>query len=164
MKEPNPDLYFNRGTIYEYLERYNEAVNDFTLAHQVDPNLGGEKKCDAIIGHVSRAYNSINNKGKLKSNRLTSMVKSIPQTLPDIEGKFKLVDISQLQNGENPGLMISAKVVHNLEKGCDVPACSLIVDYKHNFCVTSIYHVSKVHDKIRPCSDILIKNPHLVLI
>lgn len=96
LKEPNPDLYFNRGTIYEYLERYNEAVNDFTLAHQVDPNLGGEKKCDAIIGHVSRAYNSINNKGKLKSNRLTSMVKSIPQSLPDIEDKFKLVDISQL--------------------------------------------------------------------
>ena len=33
MKEPNPDLYFNRGTIFEYLERYNEAVNDFKLAH-----------------------------------------------------------------------------------------------------------------------------------
>jgi tetratricopeptide (TPR) repeat protein len=33
IKEPNPDLYYNRATIYEYLERYNEAVNDFTLAH-----------------------------------------------------------------------------------------------------------------------------------
>ncbi len=26
LKEPNPDLYFNRATIYEYLERYGEAI------------------------------------------------------------------------------------------------------------------------------------------
>jgi len=29
MKEPNPDLFFNRATILEYLERYNEAVQDY---------------------------------------------------------------------------------------------------------------------------------------
>ena len=44
LKEPNPDLYFNRATIYEYLERYNEAVHDFNLAHQVDASLGADKK------------------------------------------------------------------------------------------------------------------------
>ena len=27
MKEPNPDLYFNRGTVFEYLERYSEAAS-----------------------------------------------------------------------------------------------------------------------------------------
>jgi hypothetical protein len=26
LKEPNPDLFFNRATVYEYLERYAEAV------------------------------------------------------------------------------------------------------------------------------------------
>lgn len=78
MKEPNPDLYYNRGTILEYLERYSEAVTDFQRASQIDPNLDGDKKCEAIIGYVSRAYNSIKNKAKLKTNRLTEMVKSIP--------------------------------------------------------------------------------------
>lgn len=39
MKEPNPDLYYNRGTILEYLERYNEAINDFQKAHAIDPTL-----------------------------------------------------------------------------------------------------------------------------
>jgi hypothetical protein len=29
MKEPNPDLYFNRATVLEYLERYSEAAGDF---------------------------------------------------------------------------------------------------------------------------------------
>jgi len=33
MTEPNPDLYFNRATILEYLERYQEAGRDYMLAH-----------------------------------------------------------------------------------------------------------------------------------
>ena len=39
MTEPNPDLFFNRATILEYLERYGEAIRDYNLAHQIDPNL-----------------------------------------------------------------------------------------------------------------------------
>ena len=32
LKEPNPDLFFNRATVYEYLERYAEAVKDYNMA------------------------------------------------------------------------------------------------------------------------------------
>jgi len=39
MTDPNPDLFFNRATILEYLERYNEAIRDYNLAHQIDPAL-----------------------------------------------------------------------------------------------------------------------------
>ena len=81
MTEPNPDLFYNRATVLEYLERYSEAAQNFQAAHQIDPNLGGDKRADAIVGFVSRAYNSIANKGKIKTNRLTDMVKSIPQSL-----------------------------------------------------------------------------------
>lgn len=74
------------------------------------------------------------------------------------------MDISQLQNGENQGLMISSKVVYNLEKPSDIPVCFLLVDFKHNFCVMSVYHVTKqLSDKIRSGSEVLIKEPHLVL-
>jgi tetratricopeptide (TPR) repeat protein len=96
LKEPNPDLFFNRATIYEYLERYNEAIRDFQYAQQVDPSLGANKKIESIVGFVSRAYNSIISKGKLKSNNLKRMVKSIPQELPEMTGSFKICDISQL--------------------------------------------------------------------
>jgi len=126
--------------------------------------LQADKRADAIVGFVSRAYNSIVNKGKIKSNRLTDMVKSIPQS---IEGQntCKIVDISQLQSGENPGIMISTKVVYNLEKPSDVPVAFLLVDFKHNFCVMSVYHVSKqLSDKIRSGSEVLIREPHLVLV
>jgi len=37
IKEPNPDLFFNRATIYEYLERYAEAIRDYNTANQIDP-------------------------------------------------------------------------------------------------------------------------------
>ena len=33
MIEPNPDLFFNRATVLEYLERYAEAVRDYNAAH-----------------------------------------------------------------------------------------------------------------------------------
>jgi lipoprotein NlpI len=44
MKEPNPDLFFNRGVVYEYLERFNDALRDFAASHAIDPNLGADKK------------------------------------------------------------------------------------------------------------------------
>ena len=37
IKVPNPDLFFNRATIYEYLERYAEAIRDYNSANQIDP-------------------------------------------------------------------------------------------------------------------------------
>lgn len=75
------------------------------------------------------------------------------------------MDISQLSTGENPGLVISSKVVYNLEKPSDVPVSFLLVDFKRNFCVMSVYHVStNVCGKIRSGSEVLIREPHLVLI
>lgn len=170
LKEPNPDLYFNRGTVLEYLERYSESAADFMKAHAIDPNLGAERRADGIIGFVSRAYNAISNKGKIKTNRLIDMVKSIPTVLPEsmqesaAKQNLKVADISQLQHGDNPELIISAKVVNSLDKQIDVPQCFLMVDSKHNFCVLSVYHMSKkCVDKMRAGSALLIRNPHLVL-
>ena len=102
------------------------------------------------------------------------MVKSIPNTAntpaqakeeQKVPASFTVVDISQLQNGENPGMIISAKIVNQLDKQCEVPSCFLLVDYKHNFCVASIYHTNKkIFEKVRSGAHVFIYNPHLVLI
>jgi len=39
MQEPNPDLFYNRATVLEYLERYGEAVANYTKADAIDPSL-----------------------------------------------------------------------------------------------------------------------------
>ena len=49
----NPDLYFNRGTIYNYLERYSESINDLEKSHSIDPNLGARNKAKAISEFVA---------------------------------------------------------------------------------------------------------------
>lgn len=33
MKDPNPDLFYNRATVFEYLERYSEAATNYQVAH-----------------------------------------------------------------------------------------------------------------------------------
>lgn len=49
MKEPNPDLFFNRATIFEYLERYGEAIVDYNLAHTIDPSLQANIKAGKLV-------------------------------------------------------------------------------------------------------------------
>ncbi len=49
LKEPNPDLYFNRATIYEYLERYGEAIQDYKTAYVIDPSLQSDKLAKNLI-------------------------------------------------------------------------------------------------------------------
>jgi tetratricopeptide (TPR) repeat protein len=44
----NPDLYHNRATIYNYLERYSDAIADYEVAHSIDPNLGAKDKAKSI--------------------------------------------------------------------------------------------------------------------
>lgn len=39
LKEPNPDLFYNRATILEYLERYGEAIQNYNSAYVIDPSL-----------------------------------------------------------------------------------------------------------------------------
>lgn len=41
--------------------------------------------------------------------------------------------------------------------------CFLIVDFKYNFSVVSIYHTNKsLNDNIKPGDEILIKNPQII--
>jgi len=59
MSEPNPDMFFNRATIYEYLERYAEAVRDYNTAHSIDPSLNGNFKAGKIIDFVVQTCNLV---------------------------------------------------------------------------------------------------------
>ena len=58
---------------------------------------------------------------------------------------------------------MSTKIVNHLPKENDVPMCFLVVDYKYNFCVVSIYHTNKsITENIKHGDEILIKNPNLI--
>jgi len=59
LKEPNPDLFYNRATIFEYLERYGEAITDYNTAFVIDPSLKSDKLAGRIIDFVVKTSNLI---------------------------------------------------------------------------------------------------------
>jgi len=63
---PNPDMYYNRASVLEYLERYTDAAFNFQTAHKIDPTLQGEERANQIFSFVTKACNCIKTKGKIK--------------------------------------------------------------------------------------------------
>jgi hypothetical protein len=59
-------------------------------------------------------------------------------------------------------VILSAKIISHLPKEQDVPMCFLVVDFKHNFSVVSIYHTNQslaAENRLKHGDEILIKNP-----
>ena len=50
-------------------------------AHSIDANLQADQRAEKIINFVINAATLIQSKGKIKSKKLTEMVKSVPSTL-----------------------------------------------------------------------------------
>ena len=76
---------------------------------------------------------------------------------------YNVVAVNQLEAGDNLNVIVSAKIVNHLPKEQDVPMCFLIVDFKYNFTVVSIYHTNKsLAENIRHGDEILIKNPNVI--
>jgi hypothetical protein len=62
MKRKHPDLFYNRGTIYEYLESYQLAVKDFETANSIDPSLNADEKIKRLAKHFRHCVYLIDNK------------------------------------------------------------------------------------------------------
>lgn len=78
MTEPNPDMFFNRASILEYLERYGEAVRDYNSAHLIDPSLNGNMKAGAIIDFVVQTTNLVQSRSASKNRKHSELARSIP--------------------------------------------------------------------------------------
>jgi 2-polyprenyl-3-methyl-5-hydroxy-6-metoxy-1,4-benzoquinol methylase len=110
----------------------------------------------------------------MKSQKLTALVKTVPSTLQETvkfatneEQKNKIlynvVPLGSLQAGQTNDVIVSAKVVAHLPKEQDVPMCFLLVDFKYNFSVVSLYHTNKsLAENIKQGDEILIKNPNVI--
>jgi len=154
MTEPNPDLFFNRATILEYLERYGEAIRDYNLAHAIDPNLQADIKAGKLVDFVVQTAKLIQSRSGSKQKKQVELARSIPTK---IEGElrfpkaeetktpvtYKCVPISDLSNGVNQGALLPVKVIMHLEKPTEVPMSFLVVDSKQCYAVVSFYHTNK---------------------
>jgi len=174
MQEPNPDLFFNRATIYEYLERYGEAIRDYNLAHKIDPNLGAEAKAGALINFVVQTTALVQSRQASKAKKNAELAKAVPTSL-ETELRFpsnqqstapvsyKIATIAELGADGNPGAILTARVVMHLEKPNEVPISFLIVDSAQNFGVVSFYQANQsLKETVQPGDLLHVKNPELI--
>lgn len=97
MTEPNPDLFYNRATIYEYLERYAEAIQDYNDAHAIDPSLHADQKAGKIINYVVKTATLVLSRQESKGQKTKDWVKTIPTS---IEGTLKFPQMKEQQRRE----------------------------------------------------------------
>lgn len=96
----NPDLYYNRATIYNYLERYSDAIDDYEMAHSIDPNLGARGKARAIHEFILHVCDLIKKKGALKSKKFIGLVKSVPTSIGEVKFLKKQSPKEEIKNQE----------------------------------------------------------------
>ena len=174
-KYQNPDLYFNRATIFTYFERYSEAIRDYMKADVIDPGLNASEKARKICDFVIGTTRMIDQKKKAQNKKTADLVKSIPKKIGEVKFlslketeqtlKYKLLAQSELEAGENIGVIYCGKVICHIHKDPEVPACFLCIDSKGTYTVVSLYNINKgVRDKIKYGDEILIRDPVLMFI
>lgn len=113
-----------------YLEKYKEAVSDYTTAHQIDPTLGAKLAADNIKQFVIKTASLINKKGGLKPKKVAEITKTIatsfvpiktetPETKP--EKQLKTIAFEELKAGKNNDVVVSCKVLSSIDKAMTVP-------------------------------------------
>ena len=81
---PNPDLYYNRATIRDYLEQYGPAIADYVTADSIDPSLKAKEKCGRLIEFVSMTSRMINKRNESKNKKDAALVKQVPSKFGEV--------------------------------------------------------------------------------
>jgi tetratricopeptide (TPR) repeat protein len=172
LKEPNPDLFWNRATIYEYLERYGEAIQDYNTAHMIDPTLSGDQQAGKIIDFVVKTSTVVQSRSNGSSKKHLEMVRSIPTSIdgylkfPSTKGEDKSLTnyavkaIGDLEGGQNRGAILTCRVLMHLDRPQAVPNSVLVVDSKNVTAVVSFYGTNnQLKEKVQTGDLCYIRDP-----
>uniref|UniRef100_H2YMA8 Tetratricopeptide repeat protein 5 OB fold domain-containing protein n=1 Tax=Ciona savignyi TaxID=51511 RepID=H2YMA8_CIOSA len=136
----NPDLHFNRSMVYRYDESYKLALEGLKMADKLDPSWGSPQiKINELINYLDKVNELVDKRGKLKTKRLQSLIKSIKENdLGPYNGG------SYTSNGKQQKLEFIA--FNNLQEGTNLEK---VISFQFSHCVTiygmlareSIYHI-----------------------
>ncbi|XP_064393711.1 tetratricopeptide repeat protein 5-like [Halichondria panicea] len=102
----NPDLHFNKATLYQYEENYPAMLEQLSLSCTLDPNWATPReKRESMLKFLTTNARLIESKGKAKAKLLASLSSSLAQTRKYVGSEVGrvLVDTSGLQKGVNNG-------------------------------------------------------------
>jgi len=149
--EDNPDLYFNRGTLWKYLEEFERAKEDFDKVESIDEGLEGGRYGREIENWVSRISEIVSRRGRLKEKKLKLIMSNLEScVVPQGEGKTHTLvkGVKELKVGsweeerKNHDKALALGVLMPLGDIKTPPAKYLCVDTAGDCSVLSIYHLS----------------------
>jgi len=135
----NPDLYYNRANVHKFYEQFQEAIDGYRNAKQLDPHLPGQDEIDNIHRFVKKLSKLVRTKNGLKAKKLLKFSAQIP---PSVEIKdSKRVELKQLEIGENKDKFVVGTMIAPVTRSESVPVSFIVMDKNTDMFVVSIYGV-----------------------
>uniref|UniRef100_A0A3P8ZAM7 Tetratricopeptide repeat protein 5 OB fold domain-containing protein n=1 Tax=Esox lucius TaxID=8010 RepID=A0A3P8ZAM7_ESOLU len=153
----NPDLHFNRATLFQYEEMFGSALAGYSRAAALDPTWDGPPERERqLLEYLEKLTALTENKGKVKARRLRSMLSSLsttalgPCSCPQFRspsgrvGSLEPRTLSALTHGHNGGVAALGKVVFSLASEGRMAFTFGMVDSEETCCVVMVYNTPRV--------------------
>ncbi|XP_016398599.1 tetratricopeptide repeat protein 5-like [Sinocyclocheilus rhinocerous] len=151
----NPDLHFNRATLFQYEEMYSSALDGYSRAAALDPGWeDAQEREKLLLNYLDQVTVLIENKGKVKARRLRTMLSSLssstlgPCSSPQFRspsgciGSLEPRSLSALTQGHNGGVAALGKVVFSLASEGRMAFTFGMVDSEETCCVVMVYNTA----------------------
>jgi tetratricopeptide (TPR) repeat protein len=139
----NPDLHFNRATVCQYKQDFNNAVTSYLAAAKVDPSLPAHESIDMIVRYVTRVHDLIQRNGRIKAKKFVSLVAELSSVNPSfLPPKYEQTTLSALTHGKRAtGKYVALKLLVPASVSDQPPVCLVMVDGKSVCVAVCVYHL-----------------------
>ncbi|XP_067301709.1 tetratricopeptide repeat protein 5 [Pseudorasbora parva] len=151
----NPDLHFNRATLFQYEEMYSSALDGYSRAAALDPGWEETQEREKqLLKYLDQITMLLENKGKVKARRLRNMLSSLstsalgPCSSPQFRspsghvGSLEPRSLSALTHGHNSGVAALGKVVFSLASEGRMAFTFGMVDSDETCCLVMVYNTA----------------------
>ncbi|XP_063971795.1 tetratricopeptide repeat protein 5-like [Lytechinus pictus] len=152
----NPDLHFNKATIFKFQEEYGMSLDGFKRAKALDPVWEEpDQKRAELLSYLCRITELTKAKGKLKAKRLQKLMSSFKEndlgpysggsyTSPNGQTvKLEPCVLSRLQEGINSEKVVVGKVVCSIATEELIPFTFAIVDSEGSCYSVNVYNIAQ---------------------
>ncbi|XP_048041695.1 tetratricopeptide repeat protein 5 [Megalobrama amblycephala] len=151
----NPDLHFNRATLFQYEEMYSSALDGYSRAAALDPGWeDAQEREKQLLKYLDQITMLLETKGKVKARRLRNMLSSLstsslgPCSSPQFRspsgrvGTLEPRSLSALTHGHNGGVAALGKVVFSLASEGRMAFTFGMVDSDETCCLVMVYNTA----------------------
>lgn len=152
----NPDLFFNRGNVYRYLQDYSAACMSYTRTVDIDPSFSAATEAsESVVSFIKRANEMVTKRGWFQKKRIDRII----QNLTTSRHANGCVGLNALSHGSNDGVTVAVSVLMPATTGDIPPECFLCIDKNGMGAIVAIYNIG--HDAPPPSPELVltISNP-----